>query len=77
MKTPEIHGWRNRGKRLGLAGGILLAIFILGSGDALAKKTAPPSPEPRELLQVKVHRLVTDPNTGQPVVFLEIGRAHV
>ena len=70
LKTPTIFERRDRGKRLGMAAGILLLILVYGSGEAPAKKSASIAREPKELLQVKVHQLVIDPNTGQPVVFL-------
>jgi hypothetical protein len=33
LKTPKIYGWRNRGKRLGLPTGILLALFLFALLD--------------------------------------------
>lgn len=50
--------------------GMVFLILAYGLGEALAKKSAPAARETKELLRVKVHRLVVDPATGQPVVFL-------
>ncbi len=50
--------------------GMVFLILACGFGEALAKKSAPAARETKELLRVKVHRLVVDPATGQPVVFL-------
>lgn len=70
LKTPTIFERQDRRKRLGIAAGMLLLILVHGFGEALAKKSASIAQEPKELLQVKVHQLVIDPSTGQPVVFL-------
>ena len=70
LETPDFFKRQARKKRLGIAAGMLLVILVYGSGEALAKKAASISREPKELLQVKVHQLVIDPSTGQPVVFL-------
>ncbi len=70
MKTRKILRRQERGKRLGRVAGMVLLILVFGFGEALAQKSASTAREAKELLQVKVHRLVIDPSTGQPVVFL-------
>ena len=70
LKTPSIFKRQDRGKRLGMVAGMVLLILVYGFGEALAKKPGPTAREAKELLRVKVHRLVIDPATGQPVVFL-------
>ncbi len=57
-------------KRVGVAAGILLVTLVYLSGEILAKKVPSISWEQKEFLQVKVHQLVIDPTTMQPVVFL-------
>ncbi|MDP3040390.1 MAG: bifunctional nuclease family protein, partial [Deltaproteobacteria bacterium] len=57
-------------KRIGVAAGILLVTLVYLSGEILAKKVPSISWEQKEFLQVKVHQLVIDPTTMQPVVFL-------
>ncbi len=63
----EWHDWR---KWVGISWGVLFLMVAYGPGETLAKKSPPMDREPKELLQVKVLRLVIDPGTGQPVVFL-------
>jgi bifunctional DNase/RNase len=50
--------------------GLCLAASIWLSGEAVAKGVAPVALDQKELLQVKVHRLIIDPASRQPVVFL-------
>jgi bifunctional DNase/RNase len=70
LKTGTIFRRQDRGRRLGMVAGLVLLILVYGFGEALAKKLASTAREAKELLRVKVHRLVIDPATGQPVVFL-------
>ena len=70
LKTPSIFKRQDRGKRLGILAGMALLILVYGFGEAPAKKSGSTAREAKELLRVKVHRLVIDPATGQPVVFL-------
>jgi len=70
LRTPESFMRKDRVKRAGVAAGILLVTLVYLSGETLAKKVPSISWEQKELLQVKVHQLVIDPTTMQPVVFL-------
>ena len=70
LKTRTILKRQDQGRRLGMIAGMVFLILVYGFGEALAKKPAPMAREAKELLRVKVHRLVIDPATGQPVVFL-------
>jgi len=51
-----------------------VGLFLVGlfwlSGKAVAETSAPNAWDEKEFIQVKVHRLVVDPATMQPVVFL-------
>ena len=47
-----------------------LALAIGLSGRAVGKVSTIPSPAQKDLMEVKVYRLIVDPNTMQPVVLL-------
>lgn len=52
-------------------------VFALGFfGETLAGSSSLPTFEPHELLQVKVHRLIVDPKSKQPVVSLSDSDEH-
>jgi len=50
--------------------GLWLIASIWLSGETLAGGLTPAAREEKELLQVKVHKLIVDPTSMQPVVFL-------
>ncbi|MBW2340476.1 MAG: bifunctional nuclease family protein [Deltaproteobacteria bacterium] len=56
--------------RLLAIAGACLAGWIWPPGEAIAEGLTPVPFEQKELLQVKVHRLIADPTSQQPVVFL-------
>ena len=50
--------------------GLCLAGWIWPPGEATSEGLAPVHFDQKELLQVKVHRLIVDPTSQQPVIFL-------
>lgn len=50
--------------------GLWLAASIWLSGETAAERVTPVALEQKELLQVKIHQLIMDPTSRQPVVFL-------
>lgn len=70
MKTPEFFMGKGRVRLLVFATGFLLVTLIFISGEILAQNVPSVPLEQKELLQVKVHQLVVDPTSMQPVVFL-------
>jgi bifunctional DNase/RNase len=50
--------------------GLWLAASIWLSGETMAEGATPVALEQKELLQVKIYQLITDPTSLQPVVFL-------
>jgi bifunctional DNase/RNase len=50
--------------------GLWLAASIWLSGETMAERVTPVALEQKELLQVKIYKLITDPTSLQPVVFL-------
>ena len=53
-----------------LKGGLCLAALMGLYSEASAGNFTPVALKPTELLQVKIHRLIIDPSSGQPVVLL-------
>jgi bifunctional DNase/RNase len=50
--------------------GLFMAVFTWTCGQTAEAVSPSGSPEQRELLEVKVHRLIVDPTSQQPVVIL-------
>jgi uncharacterized protein len=50
--------------------GLFMAVFTWTSGQTAQAVNPSAGPEQRELLEVKVHRLIVDPTSQQPVVIL-------
>jgi bifunctional DNase/RNase len=61
---------KGRGIRLLVTGGLGLAALISFSEGTLAKVLAPVILEQKDLLEVKVHQVILDPTSNQPVVLL-------
>jgi bifunctional DNase/RNase len=61
---------RKRGIRFLATVGLGLAASVWPPGETMAEKFTPVSLEQKELVQVKIHKLIMDPTSLQPVVFL-------
>jgi bifunctional DNase/RNase len=53
-----------------MTAGLWLMVSIWVSGESMGERVALTVREEKDLLQVKVHKLIVDPTTLQPVVFL-------
>ncbi|NWF53951.1 MAG: bifunctional nuclease family protein [Syntrophaceae bacterium] len=56
--------------RMGALGAICLAISVLPAQELPAKPPAPAANASQDAIQVKIQRLILDPSSNQPVVFL-------
>jgi len=65
---------QGRRRQLGVTAGLWLMASIWLSGESMGEKIALTVREEKDLLQVKVHKLIVDPASMQPVVFLADSR---
>ena len=63
-----------RKRHLGVTAGLWLMASIWFSGESMGERIALTVREEKDLLQVKVHKLIVDPTSMQPVVFLADSR---
>jgi bifunctional DNase/RNase len=57
-------------RQIWMTAGLWLMVSIWLSGESMGERVALTVREEKDLLQVKIHKLIVDPTTLQPVVFL-------
>ena len=62
--------YKGKSTRLAAITVIWLAVSVWPFGELVAERLRPSTPEQKELLQVKVYQLISDPTNKQPVVLL-------
>ena len=62
--------FQGRTRQIWMTAGLWLMVSIWVSGESMGERVALTVREEKDLLQVKVHKLIVDPTTLQPVVFL-------